>query len=98
MIKSFEDRATEDVFHGKNTKRARKICPKRIWSVASRKLDQINAADRLNDLSVPPGNQLEPLQGARRGQHSIRINDQYRVCFVWEDGAAYRVEIVDYHD
>lgn len=98
MIESFRDEATEDIFDGRNTKRARKACPKRIWNTAYRKLEQINAAVDLDDLSVPPGNRLEQLEGDRRGQHSIRINNQYRICFVWEDGAAYRVEIVDYHD
>jgi len=65
--------------------------------VALRKLDMLQAATRLDDLRAPPGNRLESLRGNRRGQHCIRINDQWRVCFVWRDGAAYAVEIVDYH-
>jgi proteic killer suppression protein len=62
-----------------------------------RKLLQLDAADRLDDLRIPPGNRLEPLKGDRKGQHSIRVNDQWRVCFRWDDGDAYEVEIVDYH-
>jgi proteic killer suppression protein len=70
---------------------------KSIENVALRKLRQLDAATTLSDLASPPGNRLEPLQGKRKGQHSIRINDQWRLCFVWLDGDAYRVEIVDYH-
>jgi proteic killer suppression protein len=62
-----------------------------------RKLLQLDAADRLDDLRIPPGNRLEALKGDRKGQHSIRVNDQWRVCFRWDDGDAYEVEIVDYH-
>jgi proteic killer suppression protein len=65
--------------------------------VARRKLDQVNRVRHLRDLSIPPGNRLEPLRGARQGQHSIRINDQYRICFRWEAGDAQEVEITDYH-
>ncbi|MBE9018759.1 type II toxin-antitoxin system RelE/ParE family toxin, partial [Chroococcidiopsidales cyanobacterium LEGE 13417] len=83
MIVSFKDRGTEDIFDGEDSKEARKLCPINLWSVARRKLDQLNAATSLNDLRVPPGNRLEALQGNRAGQHSIRINDQYRICFVW---------------
>jgi proteic killer suppression protein len=68
-----------------------------IWSVARRKLDQINRVCNVLDLSVPPGNKLERLRGDRQGQYSIRINDQYRICFYWEDNNAYKVEITDYH-
>lgn len=75
--------------------------PVRRWQdverVARRKLEQLNAARRLDDLRIPPGNQLEALKGDRRGRHSIRINDRWRLCFVWKDGDAYDVEIVDYH-
>ncbi|MEH2179973.1 type II toxin-antitoxin system RelE/ParE family toxin [Nostoc sp.] len=67
------------------------------WEVAQRKLDQINAALSLDDIKVPPGNRLEVLRGARKGQHSIRINDQYRICFIWILQGASEVEIVDYH-
>lgn len=68
-----------------------------IQRIALRKLTQLSAAAVLDDLRVPPGNRLEPLKGARAGQHSIRINDQWRVCFIWNDGHAHEVEIVDYH-
>jgi toxin HigB-1 len=97
MIVSFKDQATEDIFNGEATKAARKICPSSILKIAMRKLDQLNVAINLNDLRVPPSNRLEALIGDRKGQHSIRINDQYRVCFSWKNEAAYQVEIVDYH-
>ena len=71
--------------------------PASLWRVALRKLVMLDDAAELSDLMVPPGNRLEALHGDRRGQHSIRINDQYRVCFIWRDGNAYGVEIVDYH-
>ena len=71
--------------------------PHDIQRVAQRKLRQIHAAEVLTDLAVPPGNRLEALKGGRAGQHSVRINDQWRICFVWTDGAAEKVEIVDYH-
>ncbi len=95
MIVSFKDEGTEDVFDGRDTKKARKACPRDLWRVARRKLDQINQAAELDDLRVPPGNRLEPLTGDREGQHSIRINDQYRVCFSWAESGAEEVEIVD---
>ncbi len=97
MIASFRDDGTEDIFDGRDTKKARKACPQNLWRVARRKLDQINQSVELNDLRVPPGNRLEPLTGDREGQHSIRINDQYRVCFVWTETGAEEVEIADYH-
>jgi toxin HigB-1 len=97
MIVTFKDEGTEDVFDGRNTKKARKACPQNQWRVAFRKLDQINQAAELNDLRVPPGNRLEELRGNRERQHSIRINDQYRVCFAWTERGAEEVEIVDYH-
>jgi len=68
-----------------------------VWPVARRKLDQINRVAQVRDLAMPPGNRLEPLKGDREGQYSIRINDQYRICFRWEAGDAYEVEITDYH-
>lgn len=71
--------------------------PSDIQRIALRKLTQLSAADSLDDLRVPPGNRLEALKGNRAGQHSIRINDQWRICFVWKDGHAHAVEIVDYH-
>lgn len=97
MIVTFRDEATEDVFDGRDTKKARKACPQDLWRVARRKLDQINQAAELNDLRVPPGNRLEELKGGRKGQYSVRINEQYRVCFAWTERGAERVEIVDYH-
>jgi proteic killer suppression protein len=93
----FRDKATEDVFHGIDSKAARKACPRNLIAIARRKLDQINAAVALGDLKAPPGNRLETLTGDRKGQHSIRINDQYRVCFTWTDAGAADVEITDYH-
>jgi toxin HigB-1 len=97
MIKSFKDEGTEAVFYGRVTKKARKVCPVRIWNVAFRKLDHLDSAEQVEDLKVPPGNRLEKLSGDRRGQHSIRINEQYRICFTWSDGGPCDVEIVDYH-
>lgn len=97
MIVSFKDQASEDIFNGKATKAARKACPKAIWPVASRKLDQLDSVIALEELKVPPGNRLEPLSGNRKGQHSIRINEQYRVCFVWTETGPDRVEVTDYH-
>jgi toxin HigB-1 len=94
MIQSFADRGTEDVFNGEDTKAARKTCPQSVWPVAIRKLTQINAVSAREHLAGPPGNRLK---GARSGQHSIRINDQYRVCFRWADDGAHDVEITDYH-
>jgi len=92
MIKSFKDVETEDFFNGSPQRRF-----KSFERPAYRKLRYLSAAHELNDLRVPPGNRLEALKGDREGQYSIRINDRYRICFVWRDGAAYDVEIVDYH-
>jgi toxin HigB-1 len=97
VIASFRDEGTEDIFDGRSTKKARKVCPQNLWPVARRKLDQINQAAELDDLRVRPGNRLEELKGDREGQHSIRINDQYRVSFTWTERGAEEVEIVDYH-
>ena len=88
---------TEDVFDGRDTRPARRRCPSALWPVARRKLDQLNRIQELRELAVPPGNRLERLAGDRDGQHSIRINDQYRICFRWEATHAYEVEITDYH-
>ena len=96
-IVSFRNQGTEDVFDGKNTPRARRVCPTNLMRIARRKLDQLANVTRLESLRVPPGNQLEALKDDRRGQHSIRINDRYRVCFAWRSGNAHDVEIVDYH-
>ena len=93
MIKSFADKRTESLFNGF---RAAGL-PGDIQRVAQRKLKMLHYAADLNDLRVPPGNRLEALKGDRAGQFSIRINDQWRICFVWLDGEAHRVEIVDYH-
>jgi len=93
MIKTFRDKETELVAQRRFSKRL----PQDIQRKAKMKLDIIEAADALDDLRVPPGNRLEALSGDRAGQHSIRINDQWRICFVWKDGAAWDVEITDYH-
>jgi len=97
MIASFKDKATEDIFNGKFSKAAMKILPKKLWKIASRKLDQLDSVISLDELRVPPGNRLEALEGNRKGQYSIRINEQYRVCFKWVDDEPNDVEIVDYH-
>jgi len=73
------------------------MCPEQLWRAAQRKLDQLNAVVSLGSLRVPPENRLEALRAGRQGQHSIRINDQYRICFVWTDEGPERVEITDYH-
>jgi toxin HigB-1 len=97
MIRSFKSVGTEDVFNGKNTAQARRTCPQNIWRGAGRKLDQLDSVSSLEELRIPPGNQWETLRGERKGQYSIRINDQYRVCFTWVEGEPDQVEIVDYH-
>ena len=97
MIKSFADAGTEAIFDGTNSREARRICPRNLWRVASRKLDLLDSAESLDDLKSPPGNRLEALSADRRGQFSIRINQQYRICFVWAAEGPDDVEIVDYH-
>ena len=97
MIETFADGGTEDIYDGIDSGRARKRCPKTLWSISRRKMDQLNRAVDMNDLSVPPGDRLERLKGDRKGQSSIRINQQYRICFRWENGDAHEVEIADYH-
>jgi proteic killer suppression protein len=97
VIRSSADQGTEDVFDGKNTAAARRSCPKSLWSLACRKLDQLDSATELADQHIPPGNRLEALKGDRKSQHSIRINEQYRICFKWTDVCPEDVEIVDYH-
>jgi toxin HigB-1 len=92
VIKSFRSKDTERLYGRERVRRFRAI-----ERVAQRKLRQLDAASELKDLAAPPGNRLEPLKGDRKGQYSIRINDQWRVCFVWQDGNAFDVEIVDYH-
>lgn len=93
MIKSFKDKETEKVYTREGSKRL----PDDIQQAALRKLRMLNNAKNINDLRVPPANRLEKLKGSRSGQYSIRINDRWRVCFVWEKGDAYDVEITDYH-
>lgn len=93
MIKSFKDKETEKIYDQYFSKKL----PNSIQKIALRKLMMIDSAETLNDLSVPPANKLEALKGDRKGQYSIRINDQYRVCFEYKDGDFYDVEITDYH-
>ena len=93
MVKSFRDRATEDVFGRIYVKRFSQD----LQRTAYRKLLLLDAAESLDDLKVPPGNRLEKLSGDRKGQYSIRVNEQWRVCFIWRQGNAYDVEITDYH-
>jgi proteic killer suppression protein len=92
VIRSFRCKETERLFNRLPSRRWRNI-----ERVIRRKLELLNAATSLMDLTVPPNNRLEALKGNRRGQHSIRVNDQWRVCFVWRDGDAHEVEVVDYH-
>lgn len=93
MIKTFKDKETKKIYF---RERSRKLPPD-IQQVALRKLRMINNAKTINDLRIPPANRLEKLTGNRSGQHSIRINDQWRICFIWKDGDATDVEITDYH-
>ena len=93
MIRSFADKEAEKIWHGTPSRRL----PADIQHIARRKLRMLNNAATLNDLRVPPANRLEALKGDRKGQHSIRINDQWRICFHWKAGDAINVEIVDYH-
>ena len=97
MILSFHDRGTEDIFNGVSSRDANRACPKSHWRVAQRELDQLDSINRLEELKAPPGNRLEVLRGNRTGQHSIRINDQYRVCFTWTENSPSDVEVTDYH-
>jgi len=97
MILSFRDQGTEDLFKGVSSKAARKRLPSQLWKVGGRKLDALDQAESLEDLRVPPGNRLESLSGDRAGEYSIRINDQYRICFIWTAGGVEQVEVVDYH-
>ena len=93
MVKSFKDKETEKLFNRNFSKKL----PQNLQHLARRKLVMLDAAPELNALRIPPGNRLEALKGDRKGQHSIRINDQWRVCFRWKKGDAYDVEIADYH-
>jgi proteic killer suppression protein len=96
VIHSFADAATEDLFHGRPTKRSRTFHPD-LRRAASRKLDMLNAAHRIEDLRSPPGNHLEALRGDRQGAHSIRVTGQWRIVFVWTASGPERVSLVDYH-
>ena len=93
MIRSFRDKQTEAIWLGNAVRR----WPIELQEIARRKLRMLNNAQTLADLRIPPANHLEALKGDRKGQHSIRINDQWRICFVWRDGDSDQVEIVDYH-
>jgi proteic killer suppression protein len=96
VIQSFGDDTTVDLFRERNTKAARRV-PRDLWRGAQRKLKALDVAARLEDLTIPAGNRLEPLKGERAGRYSVRINDQYRVTFRWEQGHAYEVRVEDYH-
>jgi proteic killer suppression protein len=93
MIKGFRDKATEKVYNGRFSKKL----PHNIQRIAERKLIMLHRSVALNDLRIPPSNRLEALKGARKGQYSIRINNQWRICFEWRDDGVYEVEIADYH-
>lgn len=93
MIRNFKDKQTQKIFERSHSRKL----PSDIQQVALRKLRMLNRAETLQDLRVPPANRLERLAGDREGQYSIRVNDQWRICFVWQDGDALDVEIVDYH-
>jgi proteic killer suppression protein len=93
MIRSFKDERTAEVFDGRNPKGF----PSSILKASRRKLAMLHAATELEDLMSPPGNRLHALARDRAGQHAIRVNDQFRVCFTWKDGDAYDVEVTDYH-
>jgi len=97
MIQSFKDNETEAVFNGKQTKAALKTCPVELWRTAQRKFDQLDSVIEFEELRIPPGNHLEALAGDRVGQYSIRINRQYRICFIWTPSGTANLEIVDYH-
>ena len=93
MIRDFRDKEARKIWEGTTSRKL----PVSIQPIARRKLRMLNNARLLKDLRIPPANRLEALKGTRKGQHSVRINDQWRVCFVWKNGDAHQVEIVDYH-
>jgi toxin HigB-1 len=97
MIVSFKDEGTRDIFLESDTRAARQICPSTLWHIARRRLESLDRAVSLSDLTIPQGNRLERLKGDRAGQHSIRINRKYRICFWWIGAGPEHVEIVDYH-
>jgi proteic killer suppression protein len=96
VIQSFLDQTTSDLFRERNTRASRKI-PRQLWRSVYRKLKMLDVAAALSDLSVPPGNPLERLKGPQAHRHSVRINEQYRLTFRWEQGNAYEVKVEDYH-
>lgn len=97
MIQSFKNQATEDIFNGRVTKFSLKLCPKQFWKIATQKFDQLDSVIRIDELRIPPGNHLESLHGDRKGEYSLRINAQYRICFKWSQEGPYDVENTDYH-
>ncbi|MCX7044460.1 MAG: type II toxin-antitoxin system RelE/ParE family toxin [Candidatus Sumerlaeota bacterium] len=97
MIQSFKNDGAEDIFNGEQTKAARRLCPEVLWKAAARKLEFLDSVASLQELRAPPGNRLEMLAGDRKGQHSIRVNDRFRICFIWTESGPEEVEIVDYH-
>jgi toxin HigB-1 len=97
VIRQFKDKGSEDLFNGRASKAARKVCPVSLWPIVFRKLDLLDSVASLNDLLVPPGNMLEALKGDRLGQYSIRVKRQYRICFNWNNDGPDNVEVVDYH-
>jgi proteic killer suppression protein len=96
VIRSFADKLTADLFYGESTARSRRV-PRDVLRAVARKLAQLDAAVRLEDLRVPPGNRLESLKGERAGFHSIRVNDQWRILFRWKPDGAHDVQFIDYH-
>ena len=96
MILTFKDKLTESIFHGENNPKSKKF-PKGVIEIAIRKMDMLNAISDINDLKSPPGNRLEKLKGDLKEYHSIRINNQYRIIFIWGNNNCYNVSIVDYH-
>jgi proteic killer suppression protein len=96
VIRSFDGAATAEVFHGEDTRAARRL-PKELWAVIRRKLDALHAATNVNDLRVPPGNRLEALRSDQAGRHSIRVNDKLRITFRFENGDAWEVRCENYH-
>jgi proteic killer suppression protein len=97
MIQSFRDKGTEDIFNGLDTKAARKACPTELWKGAQRRLSQLDYASTLEDLRLPSSNRLHALKEDRKGQHSISINMEYRICFRWTAAGPEGVEVTDYH-
>ena len=97
MIRTFKHTGVEDIFNGINSPTARRICPQNLWKIAVRRLDLLDSVSALQELRIPPGNRLEALGGDRKGQYSIRITNQYRICFFWTEQGLDQVEIVDYH-